>query len=131
MGNNATKELNDKVYLNNVSLKYRMELIDIIKKGKELNMKGIKRPNRFGHGKYMTVAIVEKKKWLGNNDETLNKEKVCETLKSYRKFLKITMPAALIAFTTGSVFLALPIIYEQMYKLTFVLTITAKPEQSK
>ena len=60
----------------------------IIKKGKEFGIKGIKRPDRFGHGKYMTVAIVEKKNWLGNNDETLNKEKVSETLKSYRKFLK-------------------------------------------
>ena len=60
----------------------------IIKKGKEFGIKGIKRPDRFGHGKYMTVAIVEKKNWLGNNEETLNKEKVSETLKSYRKFLK-------------------------------------------
>lgn len=60
----------------------------IIKKGKEFGMKGIKRPDRFGHGKYMTVAIVEKKNWLGNNDETLNKERVSEILKSYRKFIK-------------------------------------------
>lgn len=35
---------------------------------------------------------------------------------SYRKFLYYSMPAAFIAFTTGSVFLALPIIYNLMYK---------------
>ncbi|HBM16271.1 MAG TPA: hypothetical protein DD381_08035 [Lentisphaeria bacterium] len=35
---------------------------------------------------------------------------------SYRKFLHYTIPAALIAFTTGSVFLALPVIYNLMHK---------------
>lgn len=34
---------------------------------------------------------------------------------NYRKFLHYTMPAAIIAFTTGSVFLALPVIYNLMY----------------
>lgn len=34
---------------------------------------------------------------------------------NYRKFLNYTMPAAIVAFTTGSVFLALPVIYNQMY----------------
>lgn len=33
----------------------------------------------------------------------------------YRDFAHFTMPAALVAFTTGSVFLALPIIYELLY----------------
>ncbi len=35
---------------------------------------------------------------------------------NYGKFLYYAMPAALIGFTTGSVFLALPVIYNQMYK---------------
>jgi len=35
---------------------------------------------------------------------------------NYRKFMKYTMPAVLVAFTTGSVFLALPVIYNQMFK---------------
>ncbi|OGV17426.1 MAG: hypothetical protein A2X47_11105 [Lentisphaerae bacterium GWF2_38_69] len=35
---------------------------------------------------------------------------------NYRKFLNTAMPAALIGFTTGSVFLSLPVIYDQMYK---------------
>lgn len=35
---------------------------------------------------------------------------------SYRKFLHYSMPAAFIAFTTGNVFLALPVIYNLMYK---------------
>ncbi|OGV18477.1 MAG: hypothetical protein A2X47_09450 [Lentisphaerae bacterium GWF2_38_69] len=33
------------------------------------------------------------------------------------RFFHFAMPAALIAFTTGSVFLSLPVIYDQMYKL--------------
>ena len=37
---------------------------------------------------------------------------------NYSKFFHYTMPAALIAFTTGSVFLSLPVIYNQMYKLS-------------
>lgn len=36
----------------------------------------------------------------------------------YSKFFHYSMPAALIAFTTGSVFLSLPVIYNQMYKLS-------------
>ncbi|HBM16809.1 MAG TPA: hypothetical protein DD381_10770 [Lentisphaeria bacterium] len=40
----------------------------------------------------------------------------CMTNLKYRKFLDYAMPAALIAFTTGSVFLALPLIYEMMNK---------------
>ncbi|HBM14930.1 MAG TPA: hypothetical protein DD381_01050 [Lentisphaeria bacterium] len=35
---------------------------------------------------------------------------------NYKKFLHYTMPAAIIAFTTGSVFLALPVIYNMMYE---------------
>ncbi|HBM16377.1 MAG TPA: hypothetical protein DD381_08575 [Lentisphaeria bacterium] len=35
---------------------------------------------------------------------------------NYKKFLHLIMPAALIGFSTGSVFLALPVIYKQMYK---------------
>ncbi len=35
---------------------------------------------------------------------------------NFNRFFHFAMPAALIAFTTGSVFLALPVIYNQMYK---------------
>lgn len=37
---------------------------------------------------------------------------------NYRKFFHFAMPAALIGFTTGSIFLSLPVIYNQMYKLS-------------
>jgi hypothetical protein len=34
----------------------------------------------------MNVAIVETKDWLGNNDETINKENVIKKLKQYEEF---------------------------------------------
>ncbi|MEI6056252.1 MAG: cation:dicarboxylase symporter family transporter [Lentisphaerota bacterium] len=40
---------------------------------------------------------------------------VCVSNINYRKFMHYAMPAAIVAFTTGSVFLALPVIYNQMY----------------
>jgi len=40
----------------------------------------------------------------------------CASNFSYKKFFNFTIPAAFIAFTTGSVFLSLPVIYNQMYK---------------
>ena len=47
----------------------------------------IKRPNRFGSGKYMTIAVVDSKNWLGNKNEKINPEKVVEQLLNYKKFL--------------------------------------------
>jgi hypothetical protein len=59
----------------------------ILNSAKEKNITTIKRPARFGNGKYMTVAIVEPKDWLGNKDEKVNKEKVLENLNFYKNFL--------------------------------------------
>ncbi|STZ56252.1 Uncharacterised protein [Moraxella lacunata] len=48
-------------------------------------------PKRFGHGKFMKVAEVEQQHWLGNNDETVDMEKVIENIEVYKEFFeKIT-----------------------------------------
>ncbi len=63
----------------------------IITNAKEFGFKNIVRPNRFGNGNYMTVAIVETENWLGRNNSRIEKDKVSETLKSYIRFIeKIT-----------------------------------------
>lgn len=58
---------------------------------KNEGLANIKRPNRFGHGKYMTVAVVNKEDWLGKDEEKINKEKIVQTLQDYRQFLKRTI----------------------------------------
>jgi hypothetical protein len=54
------------------------------------NAKGldtVRRPDRFGSGKYMTVAVVDSNNWLGDKDKIINKEKVAERLLNYKNFL--------------------------------------------
>lgn len=60
----------------------------ILKSAKAKGFDSIRRPDRFGNGKYMTVAVVDSKNWLGNKDEKINSEKVVERLLNYRKFLQ-------------------------------------------
>lgn len=60
----------------------------IVSKSKELGFTNIRRPDRFGHGKYMTVAIVDRKNWLGADSEKVDKKSVANLLTSYKKFLK-------------------------------------------
>ena len=59
----------------------------IISKATELKMTDIRRPDRFGNGKYMTVAIVDKENWLGADNSIIDKEKVADILNSYKQFL--------------------------------------------
>ena len=63
----------------------------IMKKAKEVGLTDIKKPTRFGSGKYMTVAIVERHKWLGSEDSKIEIENVIDNLKKYRQFLKNTI----------------------------------------
>ena len=56
-------------------------------KSLEKGKKEIKRPKRFGSGFYITVAIVEREDWLGNDNEIINKDKVIDKLKEYEHFL--------------------------------------------
>jgi hypothetical protein len=60
----------------------------IINKAKDFGFIYIKRPNRFGNGNYMTVAIVDSENWLGENNSIVNKEKVIKSLTEYKDFLK-------------------------------------------
>jgi hypothetical protein len=67
----------------------RDEWHNILKsKAKEANRKEIVKPERFGNGKWMTVARVERKDWLGGDNEIVDKKKVVEKLKEYEKFLE-------------------------------------------
>lgn len=47
----------------------------------------IEKPPRFGTGTYMTVAIVDKKYWLGEDNLTLDKERVIKNLRKYETVL--------------------------------------------
>jgi hypothetical protein len=47
----------------------------------------IRKPYRFGNGKYMTVAVVDRENWLGNKNEKVDKKKVVEQLLFYKNFL--------------------------------------------
>lgn len=46
----------------------------------------IRKPDRFGNGNYMTVAVVNRKNWLGQDNESFNKEAVVKTLLNYQSF---------------------------------------------
>lgn len=59
----------------------------ILNSAKEKGFYAIRRPDRFGNGKYMTVAIVDAENWLGEKTEKVNKEKVAKTLLNYKSFL--------------------------------------------
>ena len=39
-------------------------------------------------GTYMTVAVIEKKDWLGSDESVLDKDKVTQTLNEYDYFWK-------------------------------------------
>lgn len=60
----------------------------IISKAKELGFPNIRRPDRFGNGKYMTVAIVDRENWLGADNSKVDKKAVANLLTSYKNFLK-------------------------------------------
>jgi hypothetical protein len=60
----------------------------IMEKAKDAGLKHVRKPNRFGNGNYMTVAVVDKENWLGSNESIIDKVRVIETLTFYRKFLK-------------------------------------------
>jgi hypothetical protein len=60
----------------------------IMSKANQIGLNHIRRPNRLGNGKYMTVAIVDKENWLGDGDSILDKNAAVKRLKEYVKFLK-------------------------------------------
>lgn len=60
----------------------------IMVKANEFGFTHIRKPNRFGNGKYMTVAIVDSENWLGSGDSLLNKEMTKKILNDYLYFLE-------------------------------------------
>jgi len=68
--------------------KARNEWFEILMdKAKKKNKNEIIKPIRFGSGTYMTVAIVKRENWLGEDNNVINKDKVIEKLMEYEKFL--------------------------------------------
>lgn len=63
----------------------------IVTKASECNLTHIRRPDRFGNGNYMTVAIVDRENWLGSDTEKIEKETIVKTLNEYLSFLKETI----------------------------------------
>jgi len=63
----------------------------ILKCASSKGIETIRRPDRFGSGKYITVAVVDSNNWLGDKEEIINKEKVAERLLNYKNFLLDTI----------------------------------------
>lgn len=59
----------------------------ILNTAKTKGIDTIRRPDRFGSGKYMTAAIVYCENWLGSKNEIINKKKVADRLLYYKSFL--------------------------------------------
>ncbi|MDR3012871.1 MAG: PD-(D/E)XK nuclease family protein [Chitinispirillales bacterium] len=76
-------DVHDKLKRKDVRTRYS----DIVLEKAERNKMEIAKPSRFGNGNSMNVAIVKTEDWLGNNDETINKENVIKKLKQYEEFL--------------------------------------------
>ena len=52
---------------------------------------GLQRPGRFGSGTYMTVAIVPRQIWLGQDDQVIHLDSVLSRLSRYEVWLKTTV----------------------------------------
>ncbi|NQX38843.1 PD-(D/E)XK nuclease superfamily protein [Pedobacter steynii] len=59
----------------------------LMEMARENDYKEIKRPGRFGNGKYMTVAVVEPQDWLGNEEDSINIQEIIRKLNLYKTFL--------------------------------------------
>lgn len=59
----------------------------ILKEARSKGLTQIRKPDRFGNGKYMTIAVIDGENWLGNEDEKINKNSTIENLKFYKQFL--------------------------------------------
>lgn len=59
----------------------------LIAHAKKSGRKEIKKPQRFGSGNYMTVAIIDRQDWLGNSENIVVLTEVVNTLKNYEKFM--------------------------------------------
>lgn len=60
----------------------------ILTQAEKFGFEHIRRPDRFGNGNYMTVAIVDRQNWLGADNQTMDKETIVKTLTDYVSFLR-------------------------------------------
>lgn len=60
----------------------------LISQSQKIGLTEIRKPDRFGSGNYMTTAMVDRDKWLGNGEAIIDKVQVIATLKKYKEFLK-------------------------------------------
>jgi len=60
----------------------------ILTKANNFGLQHIRRPDRFGNGNYMTVAVVNRENWLGSENDLLDKETVVKILTDYLTFLR-------------------------------------------
>lgn len=60
----------------------------ILNQAEKFGFEHIRRPDRFGNGNYMTVAIVDRENWLGADNQTIDKETIIKTLTDYLIFLR-------------------------------------------
>jgi|WetSurMetagenome_2_1015567.scaffolds.fasta_scaffold00407_17 hypothetical protein len=59
----------------------------IVKEAAKQDFHEITKPYRFGQGVYMTVAKVDKKEWLGPDENIIDKDAIVKILKKYENFL--------------------------------------------
>lgn len=78
------------VYENHSKLRNEWYSI-IMEKAKEEGINEIRKPQRFGSGTYMTVAIIDREYWLGKDEELIEMDKVVENLKKYETFLELCL----------------------------------------
>jgi hypothetical protein len=76
------------VYENRKELRNELHSIIMSNAEKENKHEIIKKPQRFGNGLSMTVAVVNQEDWLGPNDAKIDKNNVVNKLKEYELFLE-------------------------------------------
>jgi hypothetical protein len=64
---------------------------DILIASSKKGLSAIRKPDRFGTGRYMTVAIIDSENWLGNEDSYINPENAISNIKKYKSFLLETI----------------------------------------
>jgi hypothetical protein len=59
----------------------------ILEAASKQNLSSIRKPDRFGHGNYMTIAIIDAKNWLGDQSKIIHQHQVIENLNLYKSFI--------------------------------------------
>ena len=63
----------------------------------------ITKPDRCGTGNHMTVAVVKKEYWLGNDDDFVDIDKVISNIRKYESFQDSVISDKTKLFQTESV----------------------------